>query len=276
MVSRLTTQDIRQCKGSTPLVMLTAYSYPFAKRLDAHCDMLLVGDSLGMVLYGMDSPLQVTLDMMIAHGQAVVRGSQQACVIVDMPFASYQESPALAFRHAARLLAETGAQAVKLEGGAVMAETVAFLVQRGVAVMGHIGLTPQSLNTMGGFKAQGKTVSAQQQLVEDAKAIANAGAFAIVLEGVFADGVQAIVEAVDIPVIGIGATAQCDGQVLVTEDMAGLGGSGYLPKFVKQYAQLGDALEDAAEAYAQEVRTRSFPSEEYTYRVKQPSMKLAN
>jgi 3-methyl-2-oxobutanoate hydroxymethyltransferase len=275
MVKRISTVDVKNRKGQEPLVMLTAYSYPFAKQLDACCDILLVGDSLGMVLYGMDSPLQVSLEMMMAHGKAVVRGSEKACVIVDMPFGSYQESPEQAFRNGARLLAETGAQAVKLEGGVAMAETIRFLTERGVAVMGHIGLTPQSLNTMGGFKAQGKGQQAQQQLIADAKAAAEAGAFAIVLEGVFADGVDAIVSAVDVPVIGIGATAACDGQVLVTEDMAGFGGSEYLPKFVKQYGQLGTALREAAEAYAEEVRARQFPSEAYTYRSAAQNLKVA-
>lgn len=275
MAARRSVPDIQSRKGGVPLVVLTAYTAPFAKALDAHCDVLLVGDSLGMVLYGMENPLAVTLDMMIAHGRAVVKASEQACVVVDMPFGSYQASPAQAFENAARVLAETGCQAVKMEGGAFMAETIRFLVERGVPVMGHVGLTPQAMNVMGGFKAQGRDAKAQRKLVTDAKAVAEAGAFAMVLEGVYADGVKPVVDAVEVPVIGIGATAECDGQVLVTEDMAGLSVSGYVPKFVKQYAQMGVVLDEAAKNYAQEVRARVFPSADYTYRRKQPKLKVA-
>lgn len=273
MAARRSVPDIQSRKGGVPLVVLTAYTAPFAKALDAHCDVLLVGDSLGMVLYGMENPLAVTLDMMIAHGRAVVKASQQACVVVDMPFGTYQASPSQAFENAARVLAETGCQAVKMEGGVFMAETIRFLVDRGVPVMGHVGLTPQAMNVMGGFKAQGRDTKAQKKLVTDARAVAEAGAFAMVLEGVYADGVKAVVEAVPIPVIGIGATAECDGQVLVTEDMAGLSVSGYVPKFVKQYAQMGVVLDEAARRYAEEVRARVFPSADYTYRPKQPGLR---
>lgn len=247
-----------------PIVMLTAYSYPVARTLDPHVDALLVGDSIGMVLYGLPDTLGVDLEMMIRHGQAVVRGAETACVIVDLPFGSYQQSKEQAFESAARVMAETGCDAVKLEGGAVMAETIRFLVDRGVPVMGHIGLTPQSVHTLGGFKAQGKDDVAQQQLLADAKAVADAGTFSLVLEGVYRSIVPAIVDAVDIPVIGIGAGPECDGQVLVTEDMAGFD-VGFVPKFVKSYGSLRNELEMAAKAYASEVRSRIFPTDTQCY-----------
>ncbi len=263
-MKRKTITDIISRKNAEPLVVLTAYSAPQARILDKFVDILLVGDSLGMVLYGMDSTLSVTMDMMIAHGAAVVRSSSQALVVVDLPFGSYQESPAQAFKNAARIMAETGCAAVKLEGGSEMAETVRFLTSRGVPVMGHIGLTPQSVHALGGYRTQGKDELAATALLEDAKALETAGAFAIVLEGVTQEVAKTITSAIKIPTIGIGASAACDGQVLVTEDMVGLGG-GYIPRFVKQYANIAADIEKAVEQYASEVKNRSFPSDEYCY-----------
>ena len=259
-----TVTDIIARKGERPLVVLTAYTAPLARILDEFVDILLVGDSLGMVLYGFDSTLAVTLDMMIAHGAAVVRGAKKALVVVDLPFGSYQKSPEQAFKSSARVLAETGCTAVKLEGGAEMAETVRFLTARGIPVIGHIGLTPQSVNTLGGYKTQGKSASQAEILLADAKAIAGAGAFAIVLEGVTAEVAETITSALAIPTIGIGASPACDGQVLVTEDMLGLSG-GYIPKFVKTYLSLAEQVKNAAQQYANEVKTRKFPSAEFCY-----------
>jgi 3-methyl-2-oxobutanoate hydroxymethyltransferase len=251
-------------KGQTPIVCLTAYTAPIARLLDAHADLLLVGDSVGMVVYGFDSTLPVTLDMMIAHGTAVVRSTQQACVVVDLPFGSYQESPKQAFRAAARLLSETGCGAVKLEGGAEMAETVQFLTQRGVPVMGHIGLTPQSVHTLGGYRARGRGAAESQAILDDATAIAAAGAFAIVVEGVLEPLARAITAAVPVPTIGIGASAACDGQVLVTDDMLGLF-SDFVPRFVKHYADLSSTVDAAAASYAADVRARRFPGPEHVF-----------
>ncbi|MEX0809131.1 MAG: 3-methyl-2-oxobutanoate hydroxymethyltransferase [Dongiaceae bacterium] len=265
---RITVPDLAARKGGTPIVCLTAYTAPTARLLDPHVDLLMVGDSLGMVLYGFDSTLPVTLDMMIAHGGAVVRGSERAHVIVDMPFASYQESPAQAFRNAARVLAETGAQSVKLEGGQAMAETVAFLVARGVPVMGHVGLTPQSVNEFGGYRSRGRDEVQRATILDDAKAIANAGAFAIVVEGVVEPLAREITETVAPPVIGIGASPSCDGQVLVSEDMLGLFDV-FKPKFVRRYAELGAAIGEAAAAYAGDVRARRFPGPEHCFGVPQ-------
>jgi len=255
--------DIRARKGGEPVVVLTAYTTPFASLLDAHADILLVGDSLGMVLYGMENTLAVTLEMMIAHGRAVVKGSQRACITVDMPFASYQESKELAFRNAATILAETSAQAVKLEGGAEMAETIAFLTERGVPVMAHIGLTPQHVQRMGGFKVQGRGDEAAAKLLADAKAVTQAGAFSLVVEGVVETLAQRITEQVAIPTIGIGASAACDGQVLVAEDMLGLHAQS--PKFVKHYANIAEVISNAAADYAQDVKKRRFPTSAHTY-----------
>lgn len=261
---RMTVPDLRARKGGTPIVSLTAYTTPMAKALDPHCDFILVGDSLGMVLYGFDSTLPVTLDMMIAHGAAVVRGSKRACVLVDMPFASYQESPAQAFRNAARVMAETGCAGVKLEGGVEMAETIGFLVQRGVPVLAHVGLTPQSVNALGGFRSQGRTMDEAEKITRDACAVADAGAFAVVIEGTIEPVARAITEKIAIPTIGIGASPACDGQILVTEDVVGLF-SDFTPKFVKRYAELGVALDKAAAAYADDVRTRRFPGPEHCF-----------
>jgi 3-methyl-2-oxobutanoate hydroxymethyltransferase len=261
---RKTPADIRAQKGKVPIVSLTAYTAPVARLLDPHCDLLLVGDSLGMVLYGFDSTLPVTLDIMIAHGGAVVRSSKQSCVIVDMPFGSYQASPADAFRASARVMAETGCAGIKLEGGVEMAETIRFLVERGIPVLAHIGLQPQSVNTLGGFKVQGKTEASQAKLMADAKAVADAGAFAVVVEGTAEPVARALTAAIDIPTIGIGASAACDGQVLVVDDILGLGGE-HKPRFVKRYADVAQAISAAAKSYADEVRARKFPGPEHTY-----------
>ncbi|MET0314723.1 MAG: 3-methyl-2-oxobutanoate hydroxymethyltransferase [Hansschlegelia sp.] len=268
----VTVSSIRNAKGRDPLVCLTAYTTPVAQALDEACDLLLVGDSLGMVVYGMDSTIPVTLDMMSAHGAAVVRGARHALVVVDLPFGSYQESPGQAFQSAARILAETGCGAVKLEGGAVMAETINFLTQRGVPVLSHIGLQPQSVNALGGYAARGKQAAEAEAIVADARAVADAGAFAIVVEGVVAPLAARITETVRVPTIGIGASAECDGQILVTEDMMGAT-FGHVPKFVRKYADVGATMREAAKAYAEDVRARRFPAEEHLYGV--PTAKVA-
>ncbi len=256
--------DLAARKGGEPIVSLTAYTTPMAKSLDEYVDFLLVGDSLGMVLYGFESTLPVTLDMMIAHGAAVVRGAAHACVIVDMPFATYEASPEIAFENAARVLAETGCAAVKLEGGVEMADTISFLAGRGVPVLAHIGLTPQAVNALGGFRVQGRDDARSEKIRADAQAVAQAGAFAVVIEGVAEPLARAITAEIDIPTIGIGASPACDGQILVTEDMVGLF-SDYTPKFVKRYAELGGDLEAAAAAYAEDVRARAFPGPEHCF-----------
>lgn len=261
-----TAKNIAAMKGTTPIVCLTAYITPMAARLDKHCDLLLVGDSVGMVLYGMDSTLGVDLDTMIRHGRAVCRGANQALVVIDMPFGSYEESKELAFRNAARALSETGAGAVKLEGGREMADTVRFLSMRGIPVLGHVGLMPQSVHAHGGYAARGRSVDEWQPIIDDAKAIAEAGAFAVVLEGVAEPLARKVTEAVACPVIGIGASSGCDGQILVTEDMLGL--FAINPKFVKRFAEIGHDIEAAIEGYANEVRNRSFPAEEHTYKMR--------
>ncbi|MBS0481191.1 MAG: 3-methyl-2-oxobutanoate hydroxymethyltransferase [Proteobacteria bacterium] len=267
---RLSIPAIRQRKqdGTTadPIVMLTAYTARQAQLLDAHCDLLLCGDSLGQVIYGLPSSLQVTLDMMIAHGAAVVRGSYHAVVVVDLPFGTYERSPEQALASATRVLAETGCSAVKLEGGAVMAETVAFLSQRGVPVMGHVGLTPQAVNTLGGYNARGRSEAEAQKIVSDAVALDQAGAFAIVIEGVVEPIAIAATRAIACPSIGIGASNQCDGQVLVTEDMLGM--FERVPRFVKRYAEIAEVISAAAADYAGQVRTRAFPGTEQTYQPK--------
>ena len=255
--------DIRARKGGEPLVSLTAYTTPMAQMMDEHCDFVLVGDSVGMVLHGLPSTLGVTMDMMIMHGQAVARGLQSAMMVIDMPFGSYEESPQQAFCNAARLMAETGAGAVKLEGGAHMAETIAFLVMRGIPVMAHIGLTPQSINTLGGYKVQGRGDTGAA-LIRDAKAVTAAGAFAVVLEKVPANLADQITSDIDIPTIGIGASAGCDGQILVVDDMLGLF-TAFKAKFVKRYAELGTQGEAAIAEYAREVRARSFPGPEHIF-----------
>ena len=269
-MKRLTIPAIRRRKvdGVTaePIVMLTAYTARQAQLLDAHCDLLLVGDSLGQVIYGLPSSVPVTLDMMAAHGGAVVRGSYHAAVVVDMPFGAYEASPQQAFESAARLLKETGCAAVKLEGGAAMAETVAFLSQRGIPVMGHVGLTPQAVNVLGGYNARGRSDAEAEKIINDAKALDEAGAFAIVVEGVVEPIAIAVTKVVSCPTIGIGASAQCDGQVLVTEDMLGM--FDRVPRFVKRYEEIAETISAAAARYAAEVRDRSFPGIEQTYQPK--------
>ncbi|WP_294260421.1 3-methyl-2-oxobutanoate hydroxymethyltransferase [uncultured Sphingomonas sp.] len=260
---RLTVPAIQRRKGGEPIVMLTAYTARMAQLLDAHCDMLLVGDSLGQVIYGLPSTLSVTLEMMIAHGAAVVRGSYHAVVVIDMPFGSYEGSPQAAFESAARVMAATGAAAVKLEGGEAIAETVAFLTRRGIPVVGHVGLTPQAVNALGGYGARGKSEAEQAKILADAKAIADAGAFALVVEGVVEPLAQAITAAVGCPVIGIGASADCDGQVLVTEDMLGL--FDRTARFVKKYDDMAGRISAAVETYAGEVRSRAFPGPDQLY-----------
>ncbi|SHL16577.1 ketopantoate hydroxymethyltransferase [Roseovarius marisflavi] len=261
--------DIRAMKGGTPIVSLTAYTTPMAQMMDAHCDFVLVGDSVGMVLHGMPSTLGVTMEMMILHGKAVARGLKQSMMVVDMPFGSYEESPAQAFRNAADLMAETGAGAVKLEGGRHMAETIAFLVARGVPVMAHIGLTPQSINTLGGYKVQGRGAAAAA-LMADARAVSDAGAFSVVLEKVPAALADQITAEIAIPTIGIGASVNCDGQILVVDDMLGLF-TAFKPKFVKRYAALGSDGEAAIASFAEEVRARAFPGPEHSFADKAPT-----
>ena len=267
---RLSIPAIRQRKQddvtAEPVVMLTAYTARQAQLLDAHCDLLLCGDSLGQVIYGLPSSLQVTLDMMIAHGAAVVRGSYHAAVVVDLPFGSYEASPEQAFATASRIMVETGASAVKLEGGAAMAPTVAFLAERGIPVMGHVGLTPQAVNVLGGYNARGRSDVEAKKIVSDAVALDQAGAFAIVVEGVVEPIAIEVTKAISCPSIGIGASAQCDGQVLVTEDMMGM--FERVPRFVKRYGEIADLISTAAQNYAQEVRTRAFPGPEQTYQPK--------
>ena len=261
---RVTTTAIEAMKGTRPIVSLTAYTTPIARLLDPHCDLLLVGDSLGMVLYGMETTVGVTLEMMIAHGQAVMRGAKQACIIVDMPFGSYQESKEQAFRNAARILKETGCDGVKLEGGEEMAETVAFLTRRGIPVFGHVGLMPQQVNTTGGYRTLGRSDKEAQKVRQDAKAIEEAGAFALLIEGTVEPLAREITAAVAIPTIGIGASPACDGQILVSDDMLGLF-SDFKPRFVKHFAELAPVVSKATEAYAEEVKARTFPAAEHTF-----------
>ena len=260
--------DIRAMKGQRPIVSLTAYTTPMARLTDPHCDVVLVGDSLGMVVHGLPSTLGVTMEMMILHGQAVARGLSRAMLAIDMPFGSYEESPAQAFRNARRLMAETGAAAVKLEGGRHMAETITFLVARGVPVMAHIGLTPQAIHTLGGYRVQGRGAEAER-LMADARAVADAGAFSVVLEKIPASLADRITAGIDIPTIGIGASAGCDGQVLVIDDMLGLFRA-FKPKFAKRYATLGAEAGAAIAAYAADVRARRFPGPEHVYGAEAP------
>ena len=263
---RLTAPDIAAMKGVQPVVSLTAYHAHTAALADKYCDFLLVGDSLGMVMHGYETTVPVPLELMIMHGRAVVRGARHALVVVDMPFGSYEESPGVAFRNAARVMKETDCGAIKLEGGRRMAETIHFLMERGIPVMAHIGLTPQSINVLGGFKVQGRTEAQWAAIEADAKAVSDAGAFAVVLEAMPAQLADRITKAIPIPTIGIGASAGCDGQILVMEDMLGL--SPRVPKFVKMFGAVGAAIEGAIKEYAGEVRARTFPGEEHTYAVK--------
>lgn len=266
---RISIPELRGRKGGVPIACLTAYTAPVAKLLDRNLDLLLVGDSLAMVIYGMESTLGVTLDMMIAHGRAVVSATEHACVVVDLPFGTYQESPQQAFRSAARVMAETGCQAIKIEGGVEMAETVAFLTERGVPVFGHVGLMPQSVNTAGGYRARGRDADEASRILADAGAIADAGAFAMVIEGTMEHLAREITRTVPVPTVGIGASPACDGQILVTDDLVGMFAD-FKPKFVKRYANLGDDLAAAAAAYAKDVRDRRFPGSDECFGMKPP------
>jgi 3-methyl-2-oxobutanoate hydroxymethyltransferase len=263
---RVTVPQIRARKSVNPIVCLTCYHAHTARLLDEHVDLMLVGDSVGMVMHGMETTLGVTLDMMILHGKAVMRGSRHALIVVDLPFGTYEESPQVAFRNAARVIQETGCSAIKLEGGARVAETIHYLSQRGIPVMGHIGLTPQAIQVMGGFRTQGRTEAEWPAIEADAKAVAEAGAFAVVLEGMAEPLAAKITREIAVPTIGIGASADCDGQILVMEDMLGLNPSP--PKFVREYARLGADIEAAVKAYAADVRARAFPGKENVYPMK--------
>ncbi|MEM1235218.1 MAG: 3-methyl-2-oxobutanoate hydroxymethyltransferase [Pseudomonadota bacterium] len=263
-IRRKTCPQITAMKGGAPIVSLTSYHAHTAAIVDGHADFILVGDSLGMVMHGMETTVGVPIDLMIMHGKAVVRGTASALIVVDMPFGTYEESPEVAFRNAARILKETGCGAVKLEGGARMADTITFLVQRGIPVMAHIGLTPQSSHVMGGFKTQGREEESWALHETDARAVTDAGAFALVLEGMVEPLAARITKQIEIPTIGIGASAECDGQILVLEDMLGL--SPRAPKFVKVYGDLGAQIEASVKAYADEVRARQFPGEAQVYR----------
>ncbi|HEY6700434.1 MAG TPA: 3-methyl-2-oxobutanoate hydroxymethyltransferase [Pseudolabrys sp.] len=265
-IRRLTAPDIRARKGGEPIVCLTSYHAHTARIVDGHCDVILVGDSLGMVMHGLETTVPVTLDMMILQGHAVMRGSKRALVVVDMPFGSYESSKEQAFMNAARVLKETGCGAIKVEGGKRMAETIAFLSERGVPVMAHVGLTPQAINTIGSFRAQGRDEADWSRIEDDAVAVSQAGAFSVVIEAVAEPLARKLTSAVPIPTIGIGASVACDGQILVLEDMLGL--SPRLPKFVKRYGTLGLGIEKAVADYAAEVRARTFPGPEHVYRMK--------
>ena len=265
-VRRISAPDIRARKGGNPIVSLTSYHAHTAALLDKHCDLILVGDSLGMVMHGLESTIPVTLDMMILQGKAVMRGSSRALVVVDMPFGSYEASREQAFGSAARVMKETGCGAIKLEGGRRMADTIAFLVERGIPVMGHVGLTPQSINALGGFRTQGRDPADWGPIEQDARVVAEAGAFAVVLEAIAEPLAAKITRDIAIPTIGIGASAACDGQVLVLEDMLGL--SPRVPKFVKRYSDLGPSIDRAVAAYAADVRSRSFPAADNVYEMK--------
>lgn len=262
-VKRMTAPDIRARKGGAPIVCLTAYDAPMAEILDPHCDLILVGDSVGMVVHGLPSTVGVTLEMMILHGAAVARTARQALVVVDMPFGSYEESPGQAFHNAARLLRETGCQAVKIESGPTAADTVAALTARGIPVMAHVGLRPQAMNVLGGFRVQGRDAETREAIISEARAVDEAGAFAMVVEGVPPEVADAVTAAVGAPTIGIGASAGCDGQILVTHDMLGL--FDWTPKFVQRYADARAMIDKAAQDYAADVRARAFPAREHMY-----------
>ncbi len=263
-IRRITAPQITARKSAEPIVCLTAYDAPTAAILDEYCDLILVGDSVGMVVHGLTTTVGVTLEMMIMHGQAVMRGSNKALVVVDLPFGYYEDSPERAFHSAARVMRETGCQAVKIESGSYAAETIAYLVERGIPVMSHVGLRPQSMNVLGGFRARGRTQKVAEEIVENAIAAAEAGSFAVVVEGVSAEIADKVTQAVSIPTIGIGASAGCDGQILVTPDMLGL--FHRVPKFVKKYANMQDIIHKAVETYANDVKERAFPGEENTYK----------
>lgn len=273
-VGRVTTPQIMARKGGEPIVCLTAYDAPTAGILDRHCDVLLVGDSVGMVVHGLPSTVGVTLDMMILHGQAVMRTAERALVVVDLPFGSYEASPEQAYVSAARVLKETGCQAVKVESGPAIAATIAFLVDRGIPVMGHVGLRPQAIHVDGGFRAKGRSAGERARVLQEARAADEAGSFAIVVEGVAADLAEEVTAAVRAPTIGIGASAACDGQILVTDDM--LGRFEWTPKFVRRYADLRETIATAAENYAHDVRARRFPAASETYALTKPRVEEAD
>jgi 3-methyl-2-oxobutanoate hydroxymethyltransferase len=262
-IRRVSAPDIASRKGGQPIVCLTAYTTPMAEILDGHCDLLLVGDSVGMVLHGLPNTVGVTLEMMILHGQAVMRGSRRAMVVVDMPFGSYEGEPPAAYDNAVRIMKETGAQGVKVESGPAVPDTIAYLVRRGVPVMGHVGLRPQSVLVDGPFRAKGRTTVERTRVLEEAKATAAAGAFCVVVEGVAESLAREITEAIDAPTIGIGGSAACDGQILVTDDMLGL--FDWTPKFVRRYADLRGEIGRAVQTYAEDVRARRFPGAAETY-----------
>lgn len=265
-IKRLTAPDIRARKNGEPIVALTAYHAHTAQLVDKYCDVILVGDSLGMVMHGLESTVPVTLEMMILQGHAVMRGSARSLVVVDLPFGSYEASKEQAFASAARVLKETTCGAIKMEGGARMAETIRFLSERGVPVMAHVGLTPQAINTLGSFRAQGREEADWGRIENDARAVSEAGAFSVVIEAVAEPLARKITGEIAIPTIGIGASAACDGQILVLEDMLGL--SPRVPKFVKRYGELGPGIEAAIRGYADEVRARAFPGPEHVYGMK--------
>lgn len=268
-VRRIAAPDIQARKGGEPIVCLTAYDAPTAALLDDHCDLLLVGDSVGMVVHGLPNTVGVTMEMMILHGQAVMRGARRAMVVVDMPFGSYEGGREIAYENCARMMKETGAQAVKLESGPTVPETIAYLVQRGIPIMGHVGLRPQAVLTDGAFKAKGRTEEERQRVIAEAQATADAGAFSIVIEGVAEGLAREITEAVSVPTVGIGASAACDGQILVTPDMLGL--FDWTPKFVRKYADLRSEIDRAVAGYAADVKGRRFPAEVETYFSKKPA-----
>jgi 3-methyl-2-oxobutanoate hydroxymethyltransferase len=269
VVKRTTVPEITARKGGEPIVVLTCYDAPTAEIMDPHCDVLLVGDSLGMAVHGLPSTIGVTLEMMILHGQAVMRGAKRALVVIDMPFGSYEAGVETAYANAVRVLKETGAQAVKVESGPTAPATIEYLVKRGVPVMGHVGLLPQSINIDGSFKAKGREESERLRILESARQTADAGAFAVVIEGVAEGLAREITESIDKPTIGIGASATCDGQVLVTPDMLGL--FDWTPKFVRRYADLRSEIDRAVASYASDVKARRFPAEVETYFSKKPA-----
>jgi 3-methyl-2-oxobutanoate hydroxymethyltransferase len=274
-MTRKTPDEIKARKNKEPLVCLTAYTARVAQILDKYCDLLLIGDTMGMVLYGMENTRGVTLDMIINHTNAVMRGSKRACVIADMPFGTYEDSPEQALKNAQRVIEETGCSGVKLEGGTMLAPTIQTLVDAGIPVVAHIGLLPQSVEEASGFRVQGKTEDAQAQLLDDAHAVEKAGAFAVVIEATLPKAADKVTQAVSIPTIGIGASANCDGQILVTEDMLGITGS-HVPKFVKQYAGLSDIMDEAAARYRAEVQNRTFPAEQQLYTLSGAKQKKAS
>lgn len=268
---RKTIPEIRAAKGAAqPIVCLTAYTAPIARILDRHADILLVGDSLGNVIYGLENTLAVDLEMMIRHGQAVTRSSQNACVVIDMPFGTYEENAEQAFRNALRIMKETGCDAVKLEGGQDMAQTIQYLTARNIPVMAHIGLQPQSVLKDGGYKIKGRTSEDEARLLADAKAVEKAGAFSVVIEGTVEDVATKLTKSISIPTIGIGASVSCDGQVLVIDDLIGLTAS--VPKFVKKYADVEGEIEKAAAAFAADVRAKKFPDAEHVYTRPRPTI----